>query len=311
MQGDEASLRSSFSRFENDALNGFSNEKLERLGSVAVVVMVYNDRTVTVTFSDGVSFDCPFETIAEQLSVASLVNMDGQGWSEVIIEDEDCSICLQPLGKAVRTPCHHAFHRPCLTAWCTNNLTCPKCRTQLRLLPPMRVNQVALGCVRLLDDETAFRDSFTRFEGCPLNGFSESKARLRGSEVEVIMVYDDQTISVFADGGVCDVPFETVQEQVSVVSIPIANNIERGRVRLLEDEVDFMRSFHRFGDDTLNGCNEAKVRRRGAEAEVTEVYADATVTCRFGDGVVMDFPMETVAEQLSVPGRRGSDRACS
>merc|ERR1712176_1401269 len=76
--------------------------------------------------------------------------------------------------------------------------------------------------------------------------------------------------------------------------------VRLGRVRLLDSEDAFRASFQRFQDDDLNGFSELKLSRLGQEATVNEVYGDRTVTCVFDDGASMDFPWETVAEQISI-----------
>jgi len=59
---EEQAFRSSFARF-HDALNGFSNAKLERRGMECQVTRTFQDRTFTCLFSDGRSFDFPWETV--------------------------------------------------------------------------------------------------------------------------------------------------------------------------------------------------------------------------------------------------------
>ena len=64
------------------------------------------------------------------------------------------------------------------------------------------------------------------------------------------------------------------------------------RTRLLTDEVSFKEAFSRFPNDEPNGLSPDKLKRLGQEAEILEVYDDATVTCRFDDGVQHDMPIE-------------------
>eukprot|EP00746_Dinoflagellata_sp_MGD_P058188 gnl/MRDRNA2_/MRDRNA2_249523_c0_seq1.p1 gnl/MRDRNA2_/MRDRNA2_249523_c0~~gnl/MRDRNA2_/MRDRNA2_249523_c0_seq1.p1 ORF type:complete len:175 (-),score=48.12 gnl/MRDRNA2_/MRDRNA2_249523_c0_seq1:103-627(-) len=68
----EDAFRKSFARFVGDECNGFAEKKLLRLGAKATVTEVFEDDfTVTVKFDDDVQFDLPWETIAEQISVAA------------------------------------------------------------------------------------------------------------------------------------------------------------------------------------------------------------------------------------------------
>jgi len=81
---DFRAYRISFARFEGDALNGWTAEKEERCGAEGQVVRVFSDRTATVAFDDGASFDFPFESIEEQLSA------------------EDSKVDAQQVGRVVR-----------------------------------------------------------------------------------------------------------------------------------------------------------------------------------------------------------------
>ena len=63
-------------------------------------------------------------------------------------------------------------------------------------------------------------------------------------------------------------------------------------MRLLIDEMSFKEAFSQFPNDGLNGLSPDKLKRLGQEAEILEVYDDATVTCRFDDGVQHDMPLE-------------------
>ena len=58
---DEQLFRESFSRFPNDEVNGFSPDKLQRLGHEAEILQTYTDRTATCRFDDGVRHDMPVE----------------------------------------------------------------------------------------------------------------------------------------------------------------------------------------------------------------------------------------------------------
>merc|ERR1711976_213937 len=122
---------------------------------------------------------------------------------------------------------------------------------------------VKCGRVRLLSDPEAFQNSFTRFVGDDLNGWSEAKQLRVGQEGTVTKTYGDQTITmVFDDGQQFDFPFETVQEQLTTTVIL---DVKKGRVRLLSDPEAFKNSFGRFVGDDLNGWSEAKQLRVGQE----------------------------------------------
>ena len=64
---DEAKFRESFKRFKVDSCNGFSSEKLARLGQECQVVTVYYDKTITAVFVDDKKQDYPWESVAVQL----------------------------------------------------------------------------------------------------------------------------------------------------------------------------------------------------------------------------------------------------
>ena len=81
----------------------------------------------------------------------------------------------------------------------------------------------------------------------------------------------------------------------SIVLSPLITGLETAlgsRMRLLIDEMSFKEAFSRFPNDGLNGLSPDKLKRLGQEAEILEVYDDATVTCRFDDGVQHDMPIE-------------------
>lgn len=51
--------------------------------------------------------------------------------------DCQCVICMSELApredsEAVRLPCGHAFHQPCIRSWLERRSTCPSCRFQFR-----------------------------------------------------------------------------------------------------------------------------------------------------------------------------------
>mgnify|MGYP006145704071 CR=1 FL=1 len=74
--------------------------------------------------------------------------------------------------------------------------------------------------------------------------------------------------------------------------------ISKGRVKLIDDFTLYKESFKRFGDN-LNGWTDAKEPYCGQEGQVTEMYGDKTVTIIFDDGMKLDFPMESVMEQIT------------
>jgi len=154
---------------------------------------------------------------------------------------------------------------------------------------------VKLGLVRLLEDPEAFKNSFARFTGDNLNGWSEEKHKKVGKEGTVTKIYKDKTITMaFDDGAKHDFPFETVDLQLSLLQ-----NVTCGRVKLVEDPEAFKNSFIRFIDDNLNGWSEEKQKRAGQEGYAALIYKDKTITVEFDDGARYDFPFETVDQQLS------------
>jgi hypothetical protein len=47
------------------------------------------------------------------------------------LEDSSCSICLAEyvhLDSVISLPCHHLFHRSCVTSWLLGHRTCPLCK---------------------------------------------------------------------------------------------------------------------------------------------------------------------------------------
>ena len=75
------------------------------------------------------------------------------------------------------------------------------------------------------------------------------------------------------------------------------SGVIEGCVRLHADETDLVRSFDRF-DDEVNGVSAAKITRVGQFAEIVDVFRDRTMTCKFADGVLLDFPFESAATQV-------------
>eukprot|EP00658_Telonema_sp_P-2_P049212 TRINITY_DN37422_c0_g1_i2.p1 TRINITY_DN37422_c0_g1~~TRINITY_DN37422_c0_g1_i2.p1 ORF type:complete len:150 (+),score=24.03 TRINITY_DN37422_c0_g1_i2:154-603(+) len=59
-------------------------------------------------------------------------------------ETDDCAICQEGVAAgetALRMPCHHQFHEPCIVPWLKMQGTCPVCRASIAdtpLAPPGR-----------------------------------------------------------------------------------------------------------------------------------------------------------------------------
>ena len=44
----------------------------------------------------------------------------------------DCAICQEPVADgALRLPCGHLYHEPCMRAWMHSHSSCPTCRFEL------------------------------------------------------------------------------------------------------------------------------------------------------------------------------------
>ena len=78
------------------------------------------------------------------------------------------------------------------------------------------------------------------------------------------------------------------------------SEVYRGRVRLLSDPSRYRASFKRFDGDALNGWIPSKETLAGEEGRVVEVFDDRTITLELADGARLDFPFESVEEQLTV-----------
>ena len=93
--------------------------------------------------------------------------------------------------------------------------------------------------------------------------------------------------------------WRTVPVIVAVIALPsVIAGLEialGSRVRLLSDEASFREAFSRFQTDEVNFLTPKKLERLGQEAEIVEVYNDATVTCRFEDGGHHDVPIEALS----------------
>ncbi|CAE8582945.1 unnamed protein product [Polarella glacialis] len=58
----DAEFRASFKRFQGDAVNGFNDAKLARLGQECIIESTFDDKTMTVVFGDSTRLDFPFES---------------------------------------------------------------------------------------------------------------------------------------------------------------------------------------------------------------------------------------------------------
>ena len=55
---------------------------------------------------------------------------------EINTSVELCSICIEsylPQQKSITLPCNHKFHSNCIKEWLEQELTCPMCRTLIKL----------------------------------------------------------------------------------------------------------------------------------------------------------------------------------
>ena len=78
------------------------------------------------------------------------------------------------------------------------------------------------------------------------------------------------------------------------------NDVLPGTVRLKAKEKLFMAPFDHFPVLTKAGFSPEKWERRGQIGHVTKVHDNGTCTIVFADGVKMDFPTETVGEQIGL-----------
>lgn len=51
--------------------------------------------------------------------------------SEIVLNGEDCSICLEKIEIAHKTECGHIFCKSCIEEWYKRNSTCPLCRKKI------------------------------------------------------------------------------------------------------------------------------------------------------------------------------------
>lgn len=55
-------------------------------------------------------------------------------YHEPVPPNTECSICLSPIAEndeTMVTPCHHCYHKACLTRWMNEQMICPICRMEL------------------------------------------------------------------------------------------------------------------------------------------------------------------------------------
>lgn len=55
-------------------------------------------------------------------------------YSGLVQPNTECAICMlaiEPNEETMVTPCHHAFHKECLSRWMEEQMVCPICRAQL------------------------------------------------------------------------------------------------------------------------------------------------------------------------------------
>jgi len=309
---DGAKFKLSFSRFEGDRLNGWTEEKNMLRGKECTVIKTYGDDTITALFGNGKKLDFPFESVDEQLTVddietkvfkngrVRLVEVDKfrnafgrfndelNGWSQkkqncagqectVVRVYGDKTVTLQfDDGEQFDVPFEAIDEQLEVDAIESLNFKC--------------------GRVLLKSDPEEFKQSFKRFVGDDLNGWSEAKHQRKGQECDVVFIYGDKTVTaMFDDEQKFDFPFESIAKQLTVEEGRQKFTI--GMVRLVEDPEKFRIAFRRF-NDPLNGWNTAKHKRRGQRCQVVKVYGDDTVTAQFDDGVSFDFPFEAIAEQL-------------
>lgn len=78
----------------------------------------------------------------------------------IVTDDHDgqeqcCTICCSEYVKdevITELPCHHLFHKPCVTLWLQKSGTCPVCR---HVLAPMLPEAAAATASFLPDDDSS------------------------------------------------------------------------------------------------------------------------------------------------------------
>lgn len=157
--------------------------------------------------------------------------------------------------------------------------------------------------VRLLQDATAYRAAFGRFEHDEENCWSAEKAAALGAIGVVIEVYPDDfsvALELVGTGGrQLHCPMEAIEAKTGGFDVRFEwarAKYQRGqRVRLVPDPQAFRESFYRFeGDQTGNGWSPEKQQYAGAEGAVAAVFDDKTLTLEFSTGVQLDFPYEAI-----------------
>ena len=53
------------------------------------------------------------------------------GEQDILLFNDDCAICREPLESAKKLPCGHLFHLLCLRSWLAHHSSCPTCRRPL------------------------------------------------------------------------------------------------------------------------------------------------------------------------------------
>ena len=86
------------------------------------------------------------------------------------IEEEDeeiCAICTDKIKSKIETDCRHHFCGRCLVSWMNqyimNNLTCPICRSQVRLINLLNVTKT--------EQTKEFYDDIVRYNYKNLHGY--------------------------------------------------------------------------------------------------------------------------------------------
>lgn len=79
--------------------------------------------------------DCAHITIPDFQGLV-LAHLEASQASNDMDVDE-CHMCLEPMdlldNLLALDPCQHVFHAPCVRPWLLKDLTCPKCRAQVRM----------------------------------------------------------------------------------------------------------------------------------------------------------------------------------
>ncbi|XP_062028145.1 uncharacterized protein LOC133744035 [Rosa rugosa] len=85
--------------------------------------------------SSSTDLDGLFERIASTAEGASVLEKFMANGFVAEKDSDKCTICMEDFDGTctlIRTPCSHAFHKPCVVRWLImNKNTCPLCRSQL------------------------------------------------------------------------------------------------------------------------------------------------------------------------------------